>query len=194
MYFTCLLQHPICKPNNLNLPFPSWEEFPWKQSCLLHLPLYQKLSPRHKLASLHAATRETNPQNGLNFINSYPELRQPLDQSCPFIHATSSSITAVLHTILVSLLLPPSCSPPWNSSFSSALASELLIRCQMTQRCCHLQRPFWSLKAVALKYLLLDVVSRFGLPNSLAPTQKLCIALYKHRASSSPSTEAYGLV
>lgn len=51
----------------------------------------------------------------------------------------------------------------WNPS---ALASALLTCCQVTQRCCHLKRYFWSLKAVALKYLLLDVVSHFGLPNS----------------------------
>lgn len=70
------------------------------------------LSPRHKLTSLHTATRETNPQNGLSFTNSYPELRQPSDQSCPFIHATSSRYHSSSSNILVSLLLPPSCSPP----------------------------------------------------------------------------------
>lgn len=77
----------------------------------------------------------------------------------------------------MSLLLPRSCSsPPWNSSSSSFLASELLICCQETQHCCHLQRPVWSFNAGALKYLLLDVAPCFGLPNSLVLTQKLYIA------------------
>ena len=93
------------------------------------------------------------------------------------------AITPALQIILVSLLWPRVLLSSPQPFFFPALASELRIRCQVTQCCCHLQRPFWSLKAAALKYFLLDVVSHFWLPNSLALTHKLYVASCKHGAS-----------
>lgn len=99
-------------------------------------------------------------------------------------------ITSILQTILVLLVIPQPCSPPWNPSFSWALAPDVLP--SDTTLLLSSPKNFLKHKSSTFETPHLWCSSCFAFPNSLALTLQLYFTSCKHRASSSKAQQQSG--